>query len=335
MGLDSRLQVSAETVHTLADNGLIGADTHAAALHKIGAIPSVKSWRRAIDVALLVLGVGFLLAGIFFFFAYNWQSLPKFGKLAIVEVLIVLAAAIAFWRGLDDIVGRAGLSAAAILVGALLAVYGQVYQTGADSYELFLWWALLTLGWVIIGRFAPLWLGWIGLAQFAIGSMWAELLDANYALLFALLFAINLAILLFWERNFQRGVAAYQYRYWPRVVLTAAMGFVLLPTVALILDDFSIRDEPFMPLLALLYVIYTAGLMYVYRKQIRDLLPLTVAGLGIIIITFTFIGQLFEFDNAIVLILLGLVVLGQATLLVRWLQGVANSWEEGEADELG
>jgi uncharacterized membrane protein len=43
-------------------------------------------------------------------------------------------------------------------VGVLQAVFGQIYETGADSYVLFLIWALLIIGWVAIGGYAPLWL---------------------------------------------------------------------------------------------------------------------------------------------------------------------------------
>ena len=43
-----------------------------------------------------------------------------------------------------------------LLTGALLALSGQVYQTGADTFELFAWWAVLILPWVLVSRFSPL-----------------------------------------------------------------------------------------------------------------------------------------------------------------------------------
>ena len=39
-----------------------------------------------------------------------------------------------WWRGLNDPGGRASLFAAAILADVLLALVGQVYQTGADTF---------------------------------------------------------------------------------------------------------------------------------------------------------------------------------------------------------
>ena len=46
-----------------------------------------KQWNQFLSVFLLAVGVGFTVAGIIFFFAYNWDELPKFAKLGIVEVL--------------------------------------------------------------------------------------------------------------------------------------------------------------------------------------------------------------------------------------------------------
>ena len=50
------------------------------------------------------------------------------------------------------------LTGCSVLVGALLAVYGQVYQTGADAWQLFAGWAALIAGWAVAGRFVPLWM---------------------------------------------------------------------------------------------------------------------------------------------------------------------------------
>ena len=45
--------------------------------------------------------------------------------------------------------GKAALLAAALLTGGLLALIGQTYQTGADTFELFATWAALILPWVL------------------------------------------------------------------------------------------------------------------------------------------------------------------------------------------
>lgn len=61
-------------------------------------------------------------------------------------------------RGLYSTAGRFGLFACGILGGALMAVFGQVYQTGADDWELFRAWALFLLPLALLGRQTGLWL---------------------------------------------------------------------------------------------------------------------------------------------------------------------------------
>src|SRR5690606_7868625 len=54
--------------------------------------------------------------------------------------------------------GQASLFAACLLVGALLALVGQTYQSGADTYELSLVWAVLITPWTLLARLPVLWL---------------------------------------------------------------------------------------------------------------------------------------------------------------------------------
>lgn len=92
---------------------------------------------------LMALGTGHVLAGIVFFFAFNWADMSPFAKFATIQGGIALAAIAAIVSGLDRPVGQSLLIAASVLTGVLLAVFGQIYQTGADAYELFVGWALL------------------------------------------------------------------------------------------------------------------------------------------------------------------------------------------------
>jgi hypothetical protein len=109
-------------------------------------------WRRFLDRLLLGLAAVLAGAGVIFFVAANWQELGRFAKFALVELPIVLALA-ACWRfDLSTRTGQAALVAAALCTGALLALVGQVYQTGADTWELFAAWAVAIAGWVAVAR---------------------------------------------------------------------------------------------------------------------------------------------------------------------------------------
>ena len=81
--------------------------------------------------------------------------------------MLALSAVIAaWWPGACEATGvrRHGVGAllvlAGLFLGALLALLGQIYQTGADTWELFAWWALLLLPWALAGASQALWLLW-------------------------------------------------------------------------------------------------------------------------------------------------------------------------------
>ena len=94
-----------------------------------------KQWNQFLSVFLLAVGVGFTVAGIIFFFAYNWDELPKFAKLGIVEVLLIASVLLATFTRWNKLVKQILLTGATFLIGTLFAVFGQIYQTGADAYD--------------------------------------------------------------------------------------------------------------------------------------------------------------------------------------------------------
>ena len=60
-----------------------------------------------------------------------------------------------------------------MLVGGLLALIGQTYQTGADPWQLFALWALLALPWCLGARSDMLWAPWALVAMTAC-VLWAD-----------------------------------------------------------------------------------------------------------------------------------------------------------------
>ncbi len=125
-------------------------------------------WRRWGERAVLALASGHLLAGVLFFFAFNWQDLTPFAKLAALQGGVVVAALGSRLPILPELVRETLLIAATVLVGVLLAVFGQIFQTGADAWQLFAAWAALTLPWVLTGRSAGHWLVWMVVVQTAV-----------------------------------------------------------------------------------------------------------------------------------------------------------------------
>ena len=73
-----------------------------------------------------------LAAGAVFLVAFNWQDLGLYARFAMVEALLLAALIFAWVKGTDQVAGKLALMLAVLLTGALLALFGQTYQTGAN-----------------------------------------------------------------------------------------------------------------------------------------------------------------------------------------------------------
>jgi uncharacterized membrane protein len=220
-----------------------------------------------------------------FFFAYNWADLADVAKFAVVEAGILLAAAGALWRGADRPDGAAALIAATVLSGVLLAVIGQVYQSGADPWQLFALWAGLSLPWVLASKNAAHWLVWLAILHLAAILFSDQVLvqrgivgDMTALLGVALLPAIVLAGR---EAAVASG-AAWADRRWTRLLPAAAASIGLgLGAAQFLLEPESAAIPNTVAFIALLGL--TA---FVYRRALPDLamLALVVGFAGLFLI---------------------------------------------------
>ncbi len=155
------------TADVLALANLPGFDagTLERALRLSGCSPDASGWRTRVDRLLLGVAVALALFGVICIVAYNWSAIGRWGKFAAAQALIAVVFAAALLRGLDALSGKTLLTCAIGLIGPLLALFGQTYQTGADVHGLFFTWAALALPWTLAARFAPAWLLWIGIVE--------------------------------------------------------------------------------------------------------------------------------------------------------------------------
>ena len=92
----------------------------------------------------LYFSVIFLIAGVTSFTAYNWATMSSIEKLAVSSALIIAGlGAYLFLK--KDIYKNLALFFSSFTIGTLFAVYGQVYQTGADTWILFRNWAIFLI----------------------------------------------------------------------------------------------------------------------------------------------------------------------------------------------
>ena len=112
--------------------GCIGSKSLNTARAALGLTPSPRGWITLIGATLGAAGIVLLAAALLFAVAFNWDALGHFSRFALVQFTLVIFVAFAWWYSTDTVAGEAALAAACLAVGALLALFGQTYQTGAD-----------------------------------------------------------------------------------------------------------------------------------------------------------------------------------------------------------
>lgn len=326
------LPPTAEKLRRLAKDGVLNVEALERVLKIIDYTPNTAGWERFLNVLLLVLGAGFTISGIFFFFAFNWANMNRFFKLGLLEVAVLVTVGLAFWRGLDRLSGKIALGAAGLIVGALLAVYGQVYQTGADSYQLFLLWALLITGWVLISKFTPLWFVWVLLFNLSLAFYWVQIVGDIDSKLYLWMFLLNGSAILIWELTHARGIDWLKSRWTPRLLSLPTFVVLVVPTITLIFSSTSERSrDPWLVLMLFLFIVASAAVLYVYSQKILDLFMLTICAFSLIIAFNVWVTNvLYSLDELLLFLLSGLFI-GQAALVVTWLRKVSKSWEARKA----
>jgi uncharacterized membrane protein len=318
----------ADARHEILDwveQGRIAPQNLRAALEAAGALPSADEWRGFLERLLLWLGTVFLVAAGIFFIAYNWAGMGRYAKFALAEIPIVLALGLLWGLGLERAAGRAALLAAALLTGALLALIGQIYQTGADTFELFAAWAVAILPWVLVGRFAALWIVWIAIVNLAL-VLYFQTFGGIFGILFGperqlwLLFALNTAALTVWEGCALAGVEWLRKRWAVRVLATASGG---LATTLALFDILDWRSASGLGVPAWLAWLGCAYL--VYRRRIQDIFVLAGGALSLIVVVATFLGErLLDHGEGMAFLLIGLIVIGLSAAAGWWLRSIAR-----------
>lgn len=150
--------------------------------------------------AVATLGAGLLGLGVVFWVAAHWAQWGRLAHFALLQgawlVFCLGAAQRPTWRTPLALV-------AFLLLGGMLAYFGQTYQTGADPWSLFATWALLGLPLCLAVRRDGLWAAWALVALTGVslwwqtwqGPMWRLASDAGpMALAWGVAVVISLAL---------------------------------------------------------------------------------------------------------------------------------------------
>lgn len=303
--------------------GAIDATIVPRARAALGGDPSPRQWRWFLDRFALWLGVALCAAGAICFIAANWDEIGKFARLFGLQAALVLTTIAAARLGPARASGQAALWLAMILLGGLLALIGQTYQTGADTWELFALWTALALPWAIAGRSPALWWQWLLLANVAY-TLWLGLHRGLWSGYFESL-APNLGLfngllLLLWHAAGTRW-AEFSGSTGRRLLAAAMIGCLSFAAMDAILGR---EDASPTPIVLWLLATLIAGVFHLRVR--RDLVVLAMLALGTIAVVTAALaeGLLEDNDSAIAYLVIAIAVVAQATVAAMALRRLAR-----------
>ncbi|MFK8252776.1 DUF2157 domain-containing protein [Ancylobacter terrae] len=323
------IRLDRAAIDRLAARGLIPA---AARDHALALIGPPRRWGLWAGRLIGTVGAALVLAGLIYFFAFNWNAIPPMVKLGAIGGLFATACLAAAALGFGRPAGDGAATAAVVLVGVFLAVTGQIYQTGADAWTLFAAWAGLTFALALIAASAAAWAVWIAVAAVALFTFWDQTQPADATFHagrnLALMALFGSALLL--REMLARGGYAVAGGHWTRFYLGLTLLGVAAQLAFLLLDEFhgSGRLEGLALAVIPLLLLVMAG---AYRFAIPDVAMLTA-----VILTVCAIGD-FALFRAVsagarrpdvgTYFLMGLATLALFALAVAWLRSMARRME--------
>ena len=270
---------------------------------------SLHDWYSFIDKIMLVVGSLFLVFGIIFLVAFNWDDIPRYLKFGLAEGLVTLSVLASILFNSKKLYSDISLLVASFLVGVLLALFGQVYQTGADTWQLFFYWAILIFAWVLVSRFSFMW----GLFVILINTSALMYVKNCYFMqgnTVGLIFiAINSVFLVFFE------ISSYKFKYFKNSWLIRFVGFLSAISFFVLFNKLDF-------LTFLVWGIWLAYVYYMYRIKQIDLFMMTlfyiVVSIGIINILISLMGHI-EF---LYIFIIGIVLLVVTAISATWLKSL-------------
>lgn len=297
-------------------------------------LPSAR-WPVFVPKAAFALACLLLASAGVCWVAANWEHATSLQKLAGAQALLTVLVLLAIWRTPGQRSGH-NLSAqallsglAAVATGALLALVGQIYQTGADPWQLFLLWAVLLLPWllalrtVILGLLVAFLVN-IGLARYlGVSGTWLWLDSVGWHGVALFMALVNLALLGAAEASLRH--FRDNWRAGPRALGMALAGWL----VAAGASGGSLANAAS---IAPGLLVSLAG-YWVYARWRRDLAMVTLAMCTAFFLVAFFLVVRIESEAALLLVIIALFALLVVMLhhLRRLHQALAAQADHGVA----
>jgi len=303
-----------------AENGHLNAP-QLRAIAQLGRLQPQRAMWLAAGVWFCTLAATILLAAaVLFFFAYNWVELHRFAKLGLAASALIACVVAAWASRPTSVAWQSALLGAALCTGALLALIGQTYQTGADIWELFAAWSALMLPFVLLARAWPSWLLCLVVtnlcvARFvAMGGLWHWGLSQAVSQL-APLISINS---LWWlvARLWGRWMLTQPSRHLERLAaLFALLPLTLGAMLGVDASHYFAGYGGYVPV----FVIAVAALWLFYRRYRLDIFMLGILSTCAVCVGGSLLAWILDGSLEATLIIMAAYVLGVSGALSVWL----------------
>ncbi|RST70841.1 DUF2157 domain-containing protein [Candidatus Aquarickettsia rohweri] len=286
-------------------------------------------WILWISRLLLTIGSALILSGIIYFVAFNWSKITPSIKIYSIQFGIISCLIGAYFYSLQHINGKILLLFGSILIGAFMVTFSQIYQTGANSYQLFMMWSLLTFGWTLISNFAAQWIFWLIITNIFFVLWWEQAAQPTREIEFmiftymALLNGIALALR---EYCIITKTCKWLEAKWIRLVLTIVVLLIMLIPIVIWIIYPSIATKSIIFSSIIGFVGHGIA-YYFYRYKLPDMWSLTATIISSCFIIECYICKtlvvkpLWE-SYAFTYMIMGILTLGIFTALITYLRNV-------------
>ena len=266
----------------------------------------------------LLFSVVFLIAGVTSFTAYNWANMSNIEKLAVPSVLIVVGL-VAYLFLEKEIYKNLAIFFSSFMIGTLFAVYGQVYQTGADVWILFRNWAIfLIIPIVATGYYSVMTLFSIVVATSTSFYLDLYLSGAIVPFLSSLIFGIILIAYPFLQKRFN---FKFNNIFYNIMIGIFYVCFITTGFVAVVSNDYSL-------LAIILYLLFVGGvysIAYIQLKKVTvKILSITALGFFGVAFIVKMIENIFFGDLTAYILLSLIVIIGTITGIVKSVDKIEN-----------
>lgn len=275
-----------------------------------------ESWQKFFRLFVISLGVGFTVAGIVFFFAYNWADLHKFAKIGLIQGVLIATTIVALLPRINENIRNVILTGVSVLVGVLFAVFGQIYQTGANAYDFFLAWTIFVTLWVLVSNFSPLWLLYLILINTTF-ILYSQQVAKDWSEVFIcfLLFMINAVVLI--------STIYFGKKKIPNWFLnTVALATVSYATIGVVIGIFDKHQTTFPLLILFTAIAFVLGIWHGLKT--KSGFYLSVIPFSLIIILSALLIKIS--DGEMMFLLVSLFIVGSVTLTIKNLIDIQKKW---------